>query len=647
MPQQQRYTPEMAVDLSVSSDVQMSPDGRWVAFCVAPIGHAETIPTSTIYVVAADGSGQPRPVTDSDHNNTWPRWSPDSETLVYLSDRSERGTQQVHRIAATGGDPTRLTTVDGGAERPCWSRDGREIFFTARRRALDGKPEPESEIKVASEEARPRAVVVVAATGGDVRIIGPRNGHVWAYDESPDGSRFAAMVSPSNLLDESADRTWLTVWPREDLRAVEPLTSFMRQAEIVKWAPASATAGQSILVLGSRRPDHHYDHIHLVGADSQDVTTFDDRDMTPYWAGFAGERMLALNVENQHTYVDRLNADHSWERLPLGFNGQQRWIPGPLSSSSDGAAHAFLGATATRPPDVFAVDREGVERRLTDLNPQLDAVELAEMEEIIWQDHDDIPIHGWLLRPPGADPEERLPLVVNVHGGPSMAWGNWFHGTWHDWAQVLAAQGYAVLLPNPRGSTGKGQRFTNANKDDLGGRDFEDVIHGVQELIERGIADPKRLGIGGWSYGGFLTAMAVVRTTRFKAAVAGAAVTNWPSKVGTTDIRPFNESNFPGPLHQRPDPFWVRSPVRYLKNAKTPTLVVHGEADPRVPVSQGMEFYLGLKAVGVDTDFVRYPRQKHAFHERAFQLDLLERIVAWFDKYMHAEDVTEDDEDSG
>ncbi|MEZ4523659.1 MAG: S9 family peptidase [Thermomicrobiales bacterium] len=627
---QQRYTPEMAVDLSIASDVQMSPDGSWIAFCVAPIGHADTIPTSTIFVVPANGSAQPRPITDSDHNSTWPRWSPDSTTLVYLSDRSERGKQQVYRIAATGGEPTRLTDLDGGAERPAWSRDGREVLFTARRRALDGKPEPDSEVKVASEEARPRAVAVVAATGGDVRVVGPRHGHVWAFDESPDRRRIAAIVSPTNLLDDTADRTWLTIWPRDDLRAVEPLTSFMRHTEVVQWSPD----GQSILTLASRRPDHVYDHIHLVNVESHDVTTFEDRDLSPYWEGYAGNKLLAINVEFQRTFVDRMNEDGSWERLKIGNQGRQRWIPGPVSSNLDGTRHAYLGATPTRPPDVYAVDANGDERRLTDLNPQLDSVNLADMEEIIWHGNGDLPIHGWLLRPPGSDPDERLPLIVNVHGGPSMAWGNWFHGTWHDWGQILAANGYAVFLPNPRGSTGKGQVFTSANQNDLGGEDFEDVIHGIQELIERGVADSHRIGIGGWSYGGFLTAMAVVRTNRFRAAVAGAAVTNWPSKVGTTDIRPFNESNFPAPLHQKPDPFWIRSPVRYLKNAKTPTLVVHGEADPRVPVSQGMEFYLGLKAMGVDTDFVRYPRQKHAFHERAFQLDLLQRIVAWFDKYM-------------
>ncbi|CAN5652603.1 S9 family peptidase [soil metagenome] len=631
---QQRYTPEMAVDLSVASDVQMSPDGQWVAFCVAPIGHAETTPTSTVFVVPADGSSQPRPITDSDHNNTWPRWSPDSGTLVYLSDRSERGTQQVHRIAAAGGEPTRLTTLEGGAERPCWSRDGRDIFFTARRRALEGKPETNSEIKVASEEPRPRAIATIAATGGDIRTVGPRHGHVWAFDQSPDGNRMAAIVSPTNRLDDTADRTWLTVWPRNDLQEIEPITSFMRQTEVVQWSPD----GRSILVVGSRRPDHLYDHIHLIGADSHDVTTFDDRGMSPYWAGYAGDHLLAINAENQRTYVDRLNPDHTWERLGIGFQSGQRWIREPVSSNRDGTMHAFLGSSPTRPADVFSADGHGNEWRLTDLNPQLDGVDLAGMEEVIWIGHDDVQIHGWLLRPPGADPDKRLPLIVNVHGGPSMVWGNWFHGTWHDWGQILAANGYAVLLPNPRGSTGKGQRFSSANQNDLGGHDFEDVIHGIQELIERGVVDPHRLGIGGWSYGGFLTAMAVVRTSRFRAAVAGAAVTNWPSKVGTTDIRPLNESNFPGPLHQRPDPFWIRSPVRYLKNARTPTLVVHGEADPRVPVSQGMEFYLGLKAMGVDTDFIRYPRQKHAFHERAFQLDLLERIVAWFDKYMVAKD---------
>jgi dipeptidyl aminopeptidase/acylaminoacyl peptidase len=226
-----------------------------------------------------------------------------------------------------------------------------------------------------------------------------------------------------------------------------------------------------------------------------------------------------------------------------------------------------------------------------------------------------------------------LPLVAAIHGGPSWQWGNWFHGTWHDWGQILAAAGYAVFLPNPRGSTGRGGQFTGANRYDFGGGDFDDIMTGVDLLIERGVADPDRLGICGWSFGGFMTAWAVGHTDRFKAAVAGAAPTNWVSKIGTTDIRPFNEWNL-GEVNTDPDRSWDRSPIRYIRNATTPTLMVHGQADVRVPVTQATEFYSALKAAGVPADMVSYPRQGHAFHERAFELDLLQRLVGWFERYL-------------
>ena len=273
---------------------------------------------------------------------------------------------------------------------------------------------------------------------------------------------------------------------------------------------------------------------------------------------------------------------------------------------------------------------------MTHLNPELDGLQLGTLEAVEWPASDGIMIEGWLARPAGANATDRLPLIVHVHGGPTARWGATFRGGWHDWWQNLTAAGYAVFRPNPRGSTGRGAAFTAANRNDLGGMDFDDVMQGVDWLIDSGVADPERIGLLGWSYGGFLTAWAVTHTDRFKAAVAGAAVTNWPSKVGTTDIRPMNEARFPGALHEQPDAFWERSPIRYVGNAKTPTLVVHGQADPRVPPTQGVEFYLGLRSVGVPADFVTYPRQKHGFHERAYHLDLLTRIIAWFDQWMGA-----------
>jgi dipeptidyl aminopeptidase/acylaminoacyl peptidase len=203
----------------------------------------------------------------------------------------------------------------------------------------------------------------------------------------------------------------------------------------------------------------------------------------------------------------------------------------------------------------------------------------------------------------------------------------------HNWGQALAARGYAVLLPNPRGSTGRGGEFTRSNRYDFGGGDYNDIMAGVDHLIARGIADPDRLGVCGWSYGGFMTAWVVGQTTRFKAAVAGAPPTNWVSKIGTTDIGPANAWNI-GLVHQEPDQVWERSPIRYVGKVTTPTLLVGGDADKRVPITQAQEFHWGLKGTGVETELVIYPRQKHGFHERAHQLDLAQRVCDWFARFV-------------
>ncbi|MFW6074284.1 MAG: S9 family peptidase [Chloroflexota bacterium] len=600
---------------------------------MAPAGHRDTKPTSTIFSVRTDGSTEPIALTDSERNNVSPRWSPDGQTLAFVSDRPNRGDGQLHLLSIEGGEARRITSLKGGVQTICWSMDGERIYLTAQRKALAGTQETDSEIKVASEQPRPRSIAVVSRAGGALRELGPPNGHVWTFALSPDGERIAAMVSPTERLDDAADNSWLIIFSVTSPRDVVPLQRFMGAAEHLAWSPD----GTSVVLINSRRPDHLHSHVHIVNARSGDIQTLPDLDMTPTWAGFVRDELFVLNTRNQRSHLSAIDPDTGMRAsdISLQVDEKSHWISPQMSATADGAL-AFLGASSTRPADVFIRHPDGGCRKLSDLNSLLEEVALAEMEEVIWESKDGLEIHGWLLEPPLTDGEGPFPLVVNVHGGPTMAWGDWFHGTWHDWAQVLAARGYAVFLPNPRGSTGKGQAFTGANRADLGGNDYYDVIAGIDRLIDSGVADPERLGIGGWSYGGFLTALSIVRSDRFKAAVAGAAVTNWTSKVGTTDIRPMNERNFPGPLHRSPDPYWIRSPVRYLRNAKTPTLIVHGEADERVPVSQGLELYLGLKAMDVDTEFVTYPRQGHAFHERAFQLDLLNRICDWYDRFLKA-----------
>jgi dipeptidyl aminopeptidase/acylaminoacyl peptidase len=355
---------------------------------------------------------------------------------------------------------------------------------------------------------------------------------------------------------------------------------------------------------------------------------------TPNWAAFAGDDLIVHSVETQRTRIDRTDPRGSeWDQLDFGPDAASGWIDQRVSIHNTAEAIVFGIAQPYRPADIYVARFGGEAVRITELNPQLEGLPMAEMEHVTWQASDGLENHGWLLLPPDAAPNTRLPLIAEIHGGPSAQWGNWFYGTWHDWAQILANMGYAVFLPNPRGSTGRGGAFTGANKYDFGGGDFDDIMTGIDMLIERGVADPDRLGICGWSFGGFMTTWAVGHTDRFKAAVAGAAPTNWVSKIGTTDIRPANEWNL-GSVNDEPERPWQQSPIRYVKNVKTPTLLVQGGADVRVPPTQSWEFYNALVALGVDTELVVYPRQGHSFHERAHMLDLLERLTGWFERYL-------------
>jgi dipeptidyl aminopeptidase/acylaminoacyl peptidase len=625
-----RYTAEHAVNLQIASDVQVSPDGTRVAFNVAPIGHEETIPTSQVWIADVEDSVNARQFTSGKSNNTMPRWSPDGRRIAFLSDRAERGTAQLHLINVDGGEARKITSVDRGLDLITWTPDGKSITATADRRALAGEQEPKSDITVTSLTARPRVIVRIDPDGsGTPYVLGPATGHVWAYAWRPDGGMVAALVTPTNFLDDTETVTLILIDPVT--RAERELTTFHRQPEALAWSPD----GTQLVAVGDAGRAKDDQSVMVVDAETGDVTALDAGETTPAWAGWANNStLITASHENLWARIDRVDLDSgNCEKLEL--LPESGLLQAPLGLSSNGKTLGVVRTNPYSPPEIWAGEiSSGKIHCLTRLNPQLDDIQLAPMEPIHWKASDGLTIYGWLLTPADAEPGKRLPLIADVHGGPSAVWGATFHATWHDWGQLLAAEGYAVLLPNPRGSTGRGREFTAANHDDLGGMDFDDVMRGIDHLIDQGVADPDRLGIAGWSYGGFLAAWAITQTDRFKAAVCGAPVTNWPSKVGTTDIRPFNEERFAGPLHEEPDSAWERSPVRYLKNIATPTLIVHGEADPRVPVSQGIELYLGLKAVGVPTDFITYPRQKHAFHEKAHQHDIIGRITGWFRKYL-------------
>ena len=272
-------------------------------------------------------------------------------------------------------------------------------------------------------------------------------------------------------------------------------------------------------------------------------------------------------------------------------------------------------------------------KRLTTLNPKLGEFALSVSEVVRWKAPDGREIEGLLHRPEGST-GKKLPLIVHVHGGPSGAYTLAFPASMNNYHHILTGRGYAVLQPNFRGSTGYGDAFQRLNVGDWGKGDFQDILSGVDSLVAKGIADPDRMALHGWSYGGYMCAWSITQTTRFKAASCGAALTNLFSMYGTNDIPSTLDDYFGGPPYgNNTELYWRASAMAWVNKVKTPTLILHGQADDRVPPSQGQELYLGLKKLGVPTEFVTYPREPHGFREPNHQIDKIERELAWFEKW--------------
>jgi dienelactone hydrolase len=291
--------------------------------------------------------------------------------------------------------------------------------------------------------------------------------------------------------------------------------------------------------------------------------------------------------------------------------------------SADGRRVVFVRADDTSSTDVFVADVGGDARRLTDVNPWLRRQPLGEVREVRWTSFDGMQIEGMLVLPVGYEDGRRCPTVVSLHGGFSL-WGRGLYLHCEHWAQHLAQRGYAVLLPNPRGSAGRGSEFMRV--DPWGEPDGKDVLAGVDLLIELGIADPERLGVGGASYGGYLTNWLVAHTDRFRAAVSVCGVANWSSFQSTSDISDLFGFD--------PDSAWEHSPLRMIEDVRTPTLILSGADDQRVPPSQGQELHAALELRGIETELMLYPREGHLIVEREHQIDLLQRVTAWFDRHL-------------
>jgi dipeptidyl aminopeptidase/acylaminoacyl peptidase len=304
--------------------------------------------------------------------------------------------------------------------------------------------------------------------------------------------------------------------------------------------------------------------------------------------------------------------------------------------NATGTNAGFARQSSDEPVEAFALALgAGSPVRVSEANTALPQPPLGETRVVQWKGKDGHPVEGLLTLPVGYPQGQHYPLILNIHGGQSGAFGETYIGAAGLYPiATFASKGYAVLRPNPRGSIGYGRDFRSANINDWGGGDFNDLMSGVDYVIAQGIADPKRLAVMGWSYGGYMTNWVITQSTRFKAAATGAGLSNMPIMWGTNDIPTLLEDYFTGPWFEQTDRYLKLSPLYHVKNVTTPTLILHGEQDVRVPTSQRYEMYNALKRRGVETQMLVYPRTPYGPQEPKFVLDIMQRHLDWVDKHL-------------
>ncbi|MGI8477337.1 MAG: prolyl oligopeptidase family serine peptidase [Thermomicrobiales bacterium] len=624
-------------DRLAPGQVQMSADGRNAAFVVAPGGKKKEHLQSAVWL-SRDGLPAEQ-FTGGSANDTAPRCSPDGRRLLFLSDRAEPGKLKLYVMRLDGGEALPVGEIEGELSAPSWSPDGAQIAVLLK----DSETKEEKKRKEDRDDAEVvdglptfKCVHIVAVEGGVARQLTYGSRQVWSFGWSRDGERLAIATTEEPSMDATCGSGDLWTIPVAG-GAASHVARFPTLPDSPVWVDAGD--GPRIAV---RANDHRADPVDSVwlapadgGAALNLVPGFDGNvDGLGPVAGRPG--ILALRIVSHvqsHAYLLDVATTALTQFSPTHLPGDGTLIDGP-SFSDGGERMAVIWADGAIPDEVYVGPGAGPAAAVSSLGAAY-VDRLSPVERVVWNS-DGWEIEGLLTYPAGYRAGERYPLVLEAHGGPSLQWEDRCFLDWHDWAQFLASRGYFVLAPNPRGSTGRGAEFQRQLQDDVGGGEIRDLTSGVQAMVERGLADPERLGIGGWSWGGYLTATAITQTTMFKAAMMGAGLADLISDHGSDDIPSANLLYFPGQPYTHSDLYWRGSAIKNVADCTTPTLILHGDADARVHWTQGAEMYRALKTLGVPTEFVKYPREGHPIKERHHQIDLLTRLAAWFDKYLKA-----------
>jgi dipeptidyl aminopeptidase/acylaminoacyl peptidase len=653
--------PEDVARLEWIEETAISPDGQWIAYTrsrAAGPGNAARGRPRDLFVIAVEG-GDPQQLVSAAWQPGAPTWSPDGALLAFLGESPQQNApQQVYAVPRNGGEPRPLTSAVTGVPNPlgfpsaitsfAFSPDGRSIAWLASQPASDsdGGREPEGYDAVVDGDAGPHVRLWVKnLVGGMPQAITPADRTVRDFGWSPNGRVFALQVTE--------DTDWISARNFRRLYTVsagggelKPLTRTEGRLGPMAWSPD----GSWLAFVGATSlRDSTAQSLFVVpasGGEAVDLTA--DYEGSVLWVGWRDASTLLFGaVEGTRAVLNRIGrTGGAIERVAGGREESFVFITLGISTglSLDADARTFAAPmnTAKHPDELYVGQTDGRQpRRLTNHNAFIERIRLARQEMIEWKGADGLRIEGILIHPLEERAEVRYPLVVIPHGGPEAASQQAFSGLTYPQqpGQVFAAHGYAVLYPNYRGSIGRGVAFSRANHGDLGGKDLEDILRGIDHLVARKLVDPDRVAIQGASYGGYLAALAAaLHSDRFKAAIASAPVTNWYSYVG---------SNF-DPVHQTLgywDLWWYehpgllmdRSPVAHVRKNWTPLHIDHGASDQDVPLLQSKELYQALRFAGAKTRLVVYPREGHDYVEEAHRVDVIRRYLEWLDQHLRSE----------
>ena len=639
----------------------VSPDGTQVLYTVRQWEQErERMESRTrIWRVPVAG-GTARQITFGERGDTQPQWSPDGRFISFVSARAAASSSgnsgaggggssdepprgQIYVMRADGGESWKLTDAKEGIAAYGWAPDSTRLVYVT------------TDERIAEEEAAVRRRDDERVFESDFRFQ-----HAWAIDVeskkatrvtkgrdftitgaplwSPDGRRIVFAARPTTMLRDA----------RSDVYIAEVTTGTVEKISVnpgpdaqPQWSPSGATiawvsepTAAKAIADGTLPMSVGNGHLLLYDVASKSIKDVSSRDFdhdvgAPQWSP---DSQRIVFTSGKRTYNEAFSFEIASGRYTQ-LSKQRTLQYG--SRSKDGKVIAVVMDSPQAPAEIYVTDALFTSfRKLTETNPQTAGFALGESEVVTWKSTDGFDVEGVLLKPVGFSPGRRYPTLVVAHGGPAGAFTNGYRVGGLEGGQFWAGQGWAVFYPNPRGSSNYGERFLQANFNDWGGGDYRDIMTGVDALVARGIADPDRLAHIGWSYGGYMTAWVVSQTNRFKAAMVGAGLTNMVSMYGTNDIPNVLITYFGGIVNKDTLPLYAsRSAMTFIENVQTPTLILHGANDERVPTGQAYELFRGLKDRGRPTELVFYPREGHGITEYYHLKDRLTRIHAWVTRY--------------